>query len=63
MILKDPSNPKHSDSVMVRSSREGIRKAKALTEFNLAWDVEDNKKGFNMYISYKRKTRENVSPL
>ena len=31
-------------------------------ELNLARDVKDNKKGFFMYLSSKRKTRENVGP-
>lgn len=32
-------------------------------ELNLAGDVKDNKRGFSKYISDRRKTSENVSPL
>ena len=45
----------------VQLCRDGVRKAKAHLELNLARDVKGNKKGF--YISIKRKTRENVGPL
>ncbi|GAB0179468.1 mitochondrial enolase superfamily member 1 [Grus japonensis] len=48
---------------VVRVCRDATRKAKAHLELNLARDVKDNKKGFFKYISRKRKTRENVSPL
>ncbi|GAB0208330.1 mitochondrial enolase superfamily member 1 [Grus japonensis] len=47
----------------VRAVREQVRKAKALTEINLARDVKDNKKSFYRYVSEKRRTRENVGPL
>ncbi|GAB0209035.1 mitochondrial enolase superfamily member 1 [Grus japonensis] len=47
----------------VRAVRDQVRKAKALTELNLARDVKDNKKSFYRYVSDKRRTRENVGPL
>ncbi|GAB0180270.1 mitochondrial enolase superfamily member 1 [Grus japonensis] len=47
----------------VRAAREQVRKAKALTEINLARDVKDNKKSFYRYVSDKRRMRENVGPL
>ncbi|GAB0205316.1 mitochondrial enolase superfamily member 1 [Grus japonensis] len=47
----------------VRAARDQVRKAKALTELNLARDVKDNKKSFYRYVSEKRRTRENVGPL
>ena len=40
-----------------------VRKAKTLTELNLARDVKGNRKNFYRYIGNKRKTRENVGPL
>ncbi|KAK4806903.1 LOW QUALITY PROTEIN: hypothetical protein QYF61_012624 [Mycteria americana] len=40
--------------------RDGIRKAKAQLELNLARDVKNNKKGFYRYIGQKRKIKENV---
>ncbi|GAB0189099.1 mitochondrial enolase superfamily member 1 [Grus japonensis] len=46
----------------VRTARDQARKAKALTELNLARDVKD-KKSFYRYVSDKRKARENVGPL
>ncbi|KFW71682.1 hypothetical protein AS28_14104, partial [Pygoscelis adeliae] len=48
---------------IVRAARDQVRKAKALTELNLARDVKGNKKSFYRYIRDKRKTRENVGPL
>ena len=48
---------------IARVAREQDRKAKALTELNLAWDVEGNKKAFYRYVSDRRQTRENVDPL
>ena len=49
--------------------RDGIRKAKALTELtkaltelNLAREAKNNKKGFYRYIGQKRKARESVPP-
>ncbi|GAB0209084.1 mitochondrial enolase superfamily member 1 [Grus japonensis] len=47
----------------VRAARDQDRKAKALTELNLARDVKDNKKSFYRYVSDKRKMRETVGPL
>ncbi|GAB0208699.1 mitochondrial enolase superfamily member 1 [Grus japonensis] len=47
----------------VRAARDQVRKAKALTELNLARDAKDNKKSFYRYISDKRRTKENVGPL
>ncbi|GAB0206203.1 mitochondrial enolase superfamily member 1 [Grus japonensis] len=47
----------------VRAAREQVRKAKALTELNLARDVKGNKKSFYRYVSEKRRMRENIGPL
>ncbi len=41
---------------------EGIRKAKAQLELNLARDVKNNKKGFFRYIGQQRKMKETVPP-
>ena len=43
--------------------RDGIRKAKTLTELNFVRDTKNNKKGFYRYIGLKRKTRKSVEPL
>ncbi|KFQ85446.1 hypothetical protein N337_12339, partial [Phoenicopterus ruber ruber] len=48
---------------IVRAARDQDRKAKALIELNLARDIKGNQKSFYRYVSDKRKTRENVSPL
>ncbi|KFW65086.1 hypothetical protein AS28_14346, partial [Pygoscelis adeliae] len=48
---------------IVRAARDQVRKAKALTELNLAGDIKGNKKGFYRYVGDKRKIRENVGPL
>ncbi|GAB0182057.1 mitochondrial enolase superfamily member 1 [Grus japonensis] len=48
---------------VVRVRRDEMRKAKAQLELKLSRNIKDNKKGFFKYISSKRKTRENVSPL
>jgi len=40
-----------------------MRKAKVHLEQNLARDVKDKKKGFSMYITSKRKNRDNVRLL
>ncbi|GAB0178229.1 mitochondrial enolase superfamily member 1 [Grus japonensis] len=48
---------------IVRAARDQVRKAKVLTELNLARDIKGNKKSFCRYISDKRKMRENVGPL
>ncbi|GAB0186173.1 mitochondrial enolase superfamily member 1 [Grus japonensis] len=47
----------------IRAARDQVRKAKALTEINLARDVKDNKKIFYRYVSEKRRMRETVGPL
>ncbi|KFQ62398.1 hypothetical protein N334_02973, partial [Pelecanus crispus] len=43
--------------------REGVRKAKAQLELNLARDIKNNKKGFYRYVNQKRKVKESVPPL
>ncbi|KAK4820966.1 hypothetical protein QYF61_009211 [Mycteria americana] len=43
--------------------RDGVRKAKAQLELNLARDAKNNKKGFYRYINQKRKVKESVPPL
>ena len=48
---------------ITRVAREQVRKAKALTELNLASDVKGNKKAFCRYVSDRRQTRENAGPL
>jgi len=48
---------------IVRVAREQVRKAKALTELNLARNVKGNKKAFYRYVSDRRQTRENVGSL
>ena len=45
---------------MAQECREGIRKAKAQLELNLARDVKNNKKGFFRYIGQQRKMKETV---
>jgi len=47
----------------VRVAREQVRKAKALTELNLARDVKENKKACCRYVSERRKPGESVGPL
>ena len=47
---------------VVRVCRDGIRKAKAQMELNLARDVKDNKKGFYRYICRRRQAKESVLP-
>ncbi|XP_068531176.1 uncharacterized protein [Anas acuta] len=42
---------------------DAMRKAKVHLEMRLAKEIKDNKKGFFKYVSSKRKTRDNVSPL
>ncbi|KFP65777.1 hypothetical protein N322_00654, partial [Cariama cristata] len=46
-----------------RLCRDGVRKAKARLEMNLAREVENNKKGFYRYVNQKRKIKENVPPF
>ncbi|KAK4833041.1 LOW QUALITY PROTEIN: hypothetical protein QYF61_027543 [Mycteria americana] len=43
--------------------RDGVGKAKAQLELNLARDAKNNKKGFYRYVSQKRKVKESVPPL
>ena len=38
--------------------RDGVRKAKAQLELNLARDAKNNKKGFYRYINQKRKLKK-----
>jgi len=40
-------------------ARDQVRKAKALTELNVARDIKGNKKTFYRYVSDKRKAMEN----
>ena len=40
--------------------RDGVRKAKAQLELNLARDTKNNKKGFHRYVSQKRKVKESA---
>jgi len=40
---------------------DGVRKAKADLELNLAKDMKGNRKGLYKYINSKRKTRENMN--
>jgi len=46
-----------------RLCRDGIRKAKAQLEMNLARDAKKSEKGFYRYVIQKRKVKESVSPL
>ncbi|KAK4816288.1 hypothetical protein QYF61_014586 [Mycteria americana] len=46
-----------------RLCRDGVRKAKAQLELNLARDAKNNKKGFYRYTNQKRKVKESVPPL
>ncbi|GAB0190611.1 mitochondrial enolase superfamily member 1 [Grus japonensis] len=48
----------HRETVL--AMRDQVRKAKALTELNLARDIKGNKKSFYRYVSDKMRTRENV---
>ena len=43
--------------------RDGVRKAKAQLELNLARDAKKNKKGFYRYLNQKRKVQEAVPLL
>lgn len=43
--------------------KDGFSKAKAPLEFNMARDVNGNKKNFYRNVSSKSKTRENMAPL
>ena len=42
--------------------RDGVRKAKALLELNLARDAKKNRKGFYRYLNQKRKVQEGAPP-
>lgn len=55
------TSEKHRNIVLAYSDE--VRKAKAWLELDLARDVQDNKNSFSRYVSYKRKTKENVDPL
>ena len=46
-----------------RLCRDGIRKAKACLEINLARNAKKNKKGFYRYLNQKRKVQEGIPPL
>ncbi|KFV20591.1 hypothetical protein N340_07832, partial [Tauraco erythrolophus] len=48
---------------IVRATRDQVRKAKALIEFNLAGDIKGNKKNFYRYVSDKKRSREDIGPL
>ncbi|KFV04577.1 hypothetical protein N340_07601, partial [Tauraco erythrolophus] len=48
---------------IVQATRDQVRKAKALIELNLARDIKDNKKSFYRYVSDKKISRKNTSPL
>ncbi|KAK4821758.1 hypothetical protein QYF61_000819 [Mycteria americana] len=48
---------------LFRRDRDGVRKAKAQLELNLARDAKNTKKGFYRYIDQKRKVKESVPPL
>jgi len=43
--------------------RDGVRKAKAQLELNLARDAKNNKKGFYRYVSRKKMVKESVPLL
>ncbi|KAK4811350.1 hypothetical protein QYF61_027579 [Mycteria americana] len=47
---------------VAQECRDGIRKAKAQMELNLARDIKSNKKGFFRYIGQQRKMKETVPP-
>ncbi|KFQ59950.1 hypothetical protein N334_02077, partial [Pelecanus crispus] len=46
-----------------RLCREGVRKAKARLELNLAREAKNNRKGFYRYVSQKRKAKDHVPTL
>jgi len=48
---------------IVEAAKEQVRKAKALTELNLARVVKSKKKSFYRHVSDESKTRQNVGPL
>ncbi|KAK4821003.1 hypothetical protein QYF61_010734 [Mycteria americana] len=43
-----------------RLCRDGVRKAKAQLELNLAGNAKNNKKGFYRYVNQKRKVKESI---
>ena len=45
-----------------RLCRDGVRRARAWLELNLARDAQNNQKGFYRYVSQKRKVKESVPP-
>ena len=47
----------------VWTCRDGIRKAKAQMELNLARDVKNNMEGFYRYTGQKRQVKDSVPPL
>ncbi|KFQ63524.1 hypothetical protein N334_07076, partial [Pelecanus crispus] len=46
-----------------RLCRDGVRKAKAQLELNLAKGAKNNNKGFYRYVSQKRKVKESMAPV
>ena len=48
---------------IAQTARDQVRKAKALTELNLARDIKGNKKCFYRYVNDRRKGKENVGLL
>ncbi|PKU31777.1 hypothetical protein llap_17920 [Limosa lapponica baueri] len=48
---------------MSQLCRDGVKKAKAQLELNLARDAKNNKKGIYRYVSQKRKVKESVPTL
>ncbi|KAK4810861.1 hypothetical protein QYF61_008833 [Mycteria americana] len=46
-----------------RLCRDGVRKAKAQLELNLARNARNNKKGLYRYINQKRKVKDSIPPL
>jgi len=42
--------------------RDGVRRATAQLELNLARDAKNNKKVFYRYVSQKRKVKESIAP-
>ena len=47
---------------VIQTCRDGIKKAKAQMELNLARDVKNNK-GFYRYIGRRRQAKESVPPV
>ena len=59
---KDTS-PEKNAGTLSGYAEDGIRKAKAQMELNLARDVKNTKKGFYWYNGQKGKAKESVPPL